>query len=102
LRRKATSPVARAVEHRYEIKRLRNSLGIALELRQKDCEVQFSYQCKLQPRARSQCEGAHLLTIFALACLVRDATAMWDLIFILATVAFFIVGLAYVEGCQRL
>jgi hypothetical protein len=27
---------------------------------------------------------------------------MWDLIFILATVAFFIVSLAYVEGCQRL
>jgi len=27
---------------------------------------------------------------------------MWDLIFILATVVFFIVGLAYVEGCQRL
>jgi len=27
---------------------------------------------------------------------------MWDLIFILATITFFIVGLAYVEGCQRL
>jgi len=27
---------------------------------------------------------------------------MWDLIFILATVAFFAISLAYVEGCQRL
>jgi len=27
---------------------------------------------------------------------------MWDSIFILATVIFFIVSLAYVEGCKRL
>jgi hypothetical protein len=27
---------------------------------------------------------------------------MWDLIFVLATIAFFIVSLAYVEGCKRL
>ena len=41
--------------------------------------------------------------IFALwhvSCVVQRA--MWDLIFILATVAFFAVSLAYVEGCQRL
>jgi hypothetical protein len=27
---------------------------------------------------------------------------MWDLVFILATVVFFAVSLAYVEGCRRL
>jgi hypothetical protein len=29
-------------------------------------------------------------------------SSMWDLIFILATIAFFIVSLSYVEGCRRL
>ena len=36
------------------------------------------------------------------ASLVLDTTVMWDLIFIVATAAFFAVSLAYVQGCQRL
>jgi hypothetical protein len=31
-----------------------------------------------------------------------NTTVMWDLIFIMATAAFFAVSLAYVQGCQRL
>jgi hypothetical protein len=78
------------------------SSRIARELRRKHCEVQFSHLCKLQRCARLPYEIDGFLAIFALACLVRHARGMWDLIFILATVAFFIVSLAYVQGCQRL
>jgi hypothetical protein len=75
---------------------------IALEFRHRHCEAQFTHPCKLQSWARSQRKASHLHTIVALACLVLDTTVMWDLIFIVATAAFFAVSLAYVEGCQRL
>ena len=50
----------------------------------------------------SQRKASHLHTIVALACLMLNTTVMWDLIFIMATAAFFAVSLAYVQGCQRL
>jgi hypothetical protein len=75
--------------------------SLAPEVRQNHREMQITL-CKLQPRARSRRKGAHFLAILVLACLVRCTTGMWDLTFILATVVFFAVSLAYVEGLQRL
>jgi hypothetical protein len=37
-----------------------------------------------------------------MARLVRRRPVMLDLIFLAATIAFFVVSLAYVEGCRRL
>jgi hypothetical protein len=43
-----------------------------------------------------------LLAVVPLAYLMLDANGMLDLSFLVATVAFFALSLAYVQGCQRL
>jgi hypothetical protein len=37
-----------------------------------------------------------------MACLVPWVELMWDAVSLLTTVAFFLLSLAYVKGCERL
>jgi len=62
----------------------------------------FHFTANCNHGRASQRKPSHLHTIVALAYLVLNTTVMWDLIFIMATAAFFAVSLAYVQGCQRL
>src|SRR6266705_7064834 len=52
--------------------------SVALALRLNHCDVQVSYQCKLQTSERAQYKRAPFPTIFAMACLMRRAKTMWD------------------------
>ena len=79
-----------------------NSVSHTPEIRRNIAKCRFHIHAKCNHACACEMKRCPLSHDFLSGISRAFTRGMWDLIFVVATVAFFAVSLAYVEGCQRL